>query len=82
MVLLRWLVVLAVVLWVVRIVWRYMQPTPDHQSKGDRNFRQGSKSDNLLRCSRCDILISQELALLLDGQSYCSIKCRDQSRDS
>ncbi len=67
----RLFLILGIVLWIARIVWRFLQP------ENDQNPQEAKKFDNLLRCSRCGILIPQDLVLLQEDRPYCSPQCRD-----
>lgn len=79
--LLRLFLLLAVVLLVARIVWRFIKPPspPDSRAEAGRGFPADAKADSLLRCSRCGTLIPQELVLLHEDLPYCGPKCRDNT---
>ena len=72
----RFLLILGIVLWIVRIAWRFFQ-SENEQTRNDRSPQGASKFDNLSRCRRCGILIPQDSVLMQEDRPYCSPQCRD-----
>lgn len=70
----RFLFLLGIVFLVFRVVWHFLQPVSAEADK-----KNTGKSDNLLRCDRCDTLIPLGLAVQHEGNSYCSPSCRDDT---
>lgn len=71
----RWLLVLAVVLLIVRVAWRLLQSSPDPTTDDDP-AAQTAQAESLLRCRGCRTLIPRDAALLHDGEPYCGPACR------
>ncbi|MBF0401760.1 MAG: hypothetical protein HQL80_10815 [Magnetococcales bacterium] len=68
--LLRFLLVLGVVVWVARLLWRWLQPKPVPPN-------QEAAAHSLSRCSRCGTLTPQDLVVWQDERPFCSPACRD-----
>ncbi len=66
----RFFLLLGVVFWVARFLWRWLQPTPPP-------MRADGSAHALSRCSRCGTLTPQELVVWQGDRPYCGLACRD-----
>ncbi|MBF0116873.1 MAG: hypothetical protein HQM04_17745 [Magnetococcales bacterium] len=71
-ILLRTLLLLGLVFWLARAVWRWLRPPvpPVRQ--------QEQSAHTLSRCSRCGTLIPHEMVLWHQEKPFCSSTCRDR----
>ena len=68
----RFLLILVVLLWLARLLWRWLRPVaPPAAEPGEQ------PAQALSRCSRCGTLIPHDRAVWRGERPYCGLACMD-----